>query len=337
MKKQTRSRKRTAVLTILCLLCVFLFGCGSSEKAAVYTAAETAAVTAADAGGAENGWYDSAPLEEAVEEAEENMKAEKGIEEHPETESSPLTSKRKLIRTIDMNIETDDFNALLQQVRSQVDSLGGYIEQSDVSGQRTTYQGNPIPRSAYFSIRIPSEKLSSFTTSVEANANVTNKSETTRDVTLQYSDIESKKKSLTIEQDRLWALLEQADSLESILALEERLSEIRYELENLESRLRLYDNQVDYSTINLYVEEVTVYTPTEPETIGERIVNGFTNSLHEVSELSISLLIGLLTASPFWVPSALLLFLLHILYKKHSWKKQIKQEAMKQTEHTDSK
>ena len=63
-----------------------------------------------------------------------------------------------------------------------------------------------------------------------------------------------RKKSLEIEQERLWALLEKADSLDAVVALEARLSEIRYELESYTSQLRLYDNQVDYSTVSIYIE-----------------------------------------------------------------------------------
>lgn len=58
---------------------------------------------------------------------------------------------------------------------------------------------------------------------VEDQANVTERSETTTDVTLQYSDLESRKKTLTTEQERIWALLEKADTLEAVIALEERL------------------------------------------------------------------------------------------------------------------
>jgi len=57
--------------------------------------------------------------------------------------------------------------------------------------------------------------------------------------------------------------------------LEKRLSDIRYELESMESQLRLYDNQVDYSTVTISIDEVNQFTPTAPETVGQRIGSGF--------------------------------------------------------------
>ena len=91
--------------------------------------------------------------------------------------------------------------------------------------------------------RIPADRLDRFVETVESAGNVTSKQEQVTDVTLQYSDTESRKKSLEIEQERLWALLEKAESLDAVVALEARLSEIRYELESYTSQLRPYDNQ----------------------------------------------------------------------------------------------
>ncbi len=103
-------------------------------------------------------------------------------------------------------------------------------------------------------------------------------------MTLQYSDIESHKKTLKIEQDRLWALLEKADSMDSIIALEERLSDIRYELESYESQLRLYDNQIEYSKVTLNINEVKRYTEVVPESAGEQILKGLSDNGRRLAE-----------------------------------------------------
>ena len=127
---------------------------------------------------------------------------------------------------------------------------------------------------------------------------VTSKQEQVTDVTLQYSDAESRKKSLEIEQERLWALLEKADSLDAVVALEARLSEIRYELESYTSQLRLYDNQVDYSTVSIYMREVKDLTPTAPDSIGTRIQKGFNRSLNNLGEAVTDLIVWLAVNSP---------------------------------------
>ena len=176
-------------------------------------------------------------------------------------------------------------------------------------------------------VRIPSTNLNHFVTSVEESGNVTNKSETTKDITIQYSDLESKKKSLSIEQERIWELLEKADSLESVIALEERLSEIRYELESMESRLRLYDNQVEYSTIYVNVEEVKIYTPTAPLTIGERIEKGFTRNIENMKESFVDFIIWLASSIPILIPAIAFFTLIIFTLRKKLAKKKLTKMA----------
>lgn len=196
--------------------------------------------------------------------------------------SVPAAS-RKLIRTVSLSVETTDFEKLLSAIQQSVTAQGGYIQQSDISGFSISYSSDRR-RYAYLTVRIPSEKLDGFLSQMDQQSNIINRSENVQDITLQYSDIQSRKKSLSIEQERLWALLEKADTLEAVIALEERLSEIRYELECFESQLRTYDNQVDYSTVTIDVSEVTVFTPTVPDSVAVRIQKGFIRNLENVGQ-----------------------------------------------------
>lgn len=221
--------------------------------------------------------------------------------------SPSVTSGRKLIRNVSLTVETDSFDQLLGTLTSKVGESGGYVEQSDISGNSLNRQYEPSPRYASLTVRIPLDKVDGFITAVEGNGNVTNKSESTQDVTLQYSDLESRKKSLSVEQDRIWALLEKADTLESVIALEERLSEIRYELESMESQLRLYDNQVEYSTVYLNINEIRspeAFTPTGEEGTMQRIQNGFSRNLNSISNGLVNFFVWLAASSPYWVPLA---------------------------------
>ena len=70
--------------------------------------------------------------------------------------------------------------------------------------------------------------------------------------------------------------------MEDIIVLEERLSEVRYQLESMESQLRTLDNLVDYSTVNISVSEVQELTPVEQPTTGDRVRDGFLGSLENI-------------------------------------------------------
>ena len=217
----------------------------------------------------------------------------------------PVGTARKLIRTVNLDVETTEFDSLLDTITQTVTSMGGYLEQSDISGNSiSASQGNR--RYAYLTARIPSDKLDSFVSQVDENGNIINKSENTQDVTLQYSDIESHKKTLAVEQDRLWELLARADSMDAIIALESRLSDIRYQLESFESQLRTYDNQVDYSSVYLNINEVKVFTPTAPDSVLTRIQKGFSRNLQGVGNGMVDFFVWLIASLPILLVCAVL-------------------------------
>ena len=196
---------------------------------------------------------------------------------------APPTANRKLIRTVDMQVETKEFDALKNDLYAKIAGLGGYIE-NEYSYNGSSYDGTRKTRYTNLIIRIPDAKLDGFVNEIGDMANVISKNSSATDVTLQYTDIESKRDMLRAEQESYLALLEKAESVEDIVYLTERLTEVRYSIESLERQLRVYDNQVDYATVSLNVKEVEVLTPqvVEEKTPGEEIAEGFKASLEDV-------------------------------------------------------
>lgn len=233
-----------------------------------------------------------------------------------ETDGDPLPLKRKLIRTVSMEVETLEFDDLITAIQEDTDRLNGYIEQSDISGNSITSQGRPSSRYGSMTIRIPADQLNDFITQVESNGNVIYKSENVTDVTLQYSDVESRLKTLRTEQDRLWELLAIADTTESIIALEKRLTEVTTEIESSESRLRYMDNSIFYSTINLTIREVDTESPTQPETAFQQIKRGFTQNLNSLLSALSAAAIGLAVNSPTLLFILLLVILIWFIARK---------------------
>ena len=201
------------------------------------------------------------------------------------TGEEPATqSQDKIIRRFFMDVETQTFDGLITKIDAEIDRLGGYVENSKISGKRF-YNSNEA-RYGSIIVRIPRGKVDEFVNAVDENANVINKEESTENVTLQYTDMESRKKSLEIEQERLFVLLEKTDTLDSIVTLESRLSDIRYQLQNYETQLRTYDNLVEYSSVTLSIQEVERITPAVElkQTVGQRINNGFSDTVYTISE-----------------------------------------------------
>ncbi len=232
-------------------------------------------------------------------------------------------TERKLIKTVDMNLETENYDSFMSDLEKTIEILGGYIEYRDAYyGSYSNRVNGSHNRNATLTARIPADSLSGFTDKVGKLGNITYESESVEDVTLQYVDLASHKKVLVTEQERLMALLENADNMEDIITIESRLSEVRYQIESMESQLRTYDNQVDYSTVHMNVKEVEKYTPQPQKGAWERIKTGFADNVSRVTKGIKNAAVEFIIALPVlfvWavVIMAVVLLVRFFLKKKH--------------------
>lgn len=200
-----------------------------------------------------------------------------------ETSENASTSNRKLIKNVNLSVETKEYDSFLTKINTTISELGGYIQNMDVYNG-STYRGSRSARNASITARIPAPKLDTFVNTVGEHSNVVSRNESVEDITLSYVDMDSHKRMLEAERDRLLQLLDQCETIEDMITVEERLTSVRYQIDSMESQLRTYDNLVDYSTVYLNVSEVIDYTviDTVEKTSWERISEGFTESLNDV-------------------------------------------------------
>ena len=291
--------------------------CGAGASKSAYVSETMAA--------ASGGMYrEEATAEEAVADSAANMKMNRvaALQESGDTgadstgadgqvDTSEIPDSRKLIRNVDLSFETTDFDTFVQDIQSKTTALGGYIESSNLSGNAYTDRH----RYAYFTLRIPKPQVDTFLSFAEGEANLTRKYENTQDITLQYYDTESRKKALQSEYDRLLELMAKAESVDAVIAIEQRLSEIRYQLDSFESDLRRYDNQVDYSTITVNVSETTVLTASEMSGFWSRVQANLESNVEDLCNAAIGLLIWFLSSLPVLLALAILFFLIYRVVK----------------------
>ena len=243
--------------------------------------------------------------------------------------SSDTPSYQKKIRKLEMNVETEDLDALLANVDARINELSGYVEQKEI--YRGSLYANRVYRRAYLTIRIPAEQTDFFVEKVGEFSNITSSTEDVEDVTLQYVATESRITALKTEESRLLELLAQAKNMDELLLIESRLTDVRTELEEYTSQLRLYDNLVNYSTIRLNISEVTEYTPTQEKTFWQRIGSGFTENLRDLGTGLENFIVFVITSLPYLVLIAAIVTVF-ILALKSAQKKRRKNKAPKETE-----
>ena len=279
-------KKNLSLVLVIVLLAGLLTGCGASSKGAAI--------------------YDSVTNEMAMAAPMEPMAEEMGIAQNnslpgggESSLSSAVPENRKWIITVDLSTETEDLEAMLTQLDGKIAELKGYVEAQNI------YNGSNYSsrryRSASLTVRIPAESVDQFTADVSGISNVVRSNKNLEDITLTYTATESRVKALQTEEARLLELMSQAETMSDLLEIEARLTDVRYELEAFTTRLKGYDNKVDYATVYLNIEEVQEYTPVEEETLWQRISGGFVSSLKGVGEGIVDFFVWIIVVSPYLV------------------------------------
>ena len=306
-------KKTLSAILVLVLLLSLLTGCGASSNSALKQESAIEAPMAA------------VPMEPM---AEEMGTIQGSLTSNGADQSAAIPENRKWIITVEMSAETEDLDAMMAALDETIRGLNGYVEDQNI------YNGSNYSsrryRYANLTVRIPADMVDRFTEDVSGISNVVRSNKNLEDITLTYSATESRVKALQTEEERLLELMEMAQTMSDLLEIEARLTDVRYELEQYTTRLKSYDNKVDYATIHLNIEEVQEYTPVEEETLWQRISGGFVSSLKGVGEGIVNFLVWIIVSSPYLVVfggiAAALIFLIRKLRKGKGVRKQKKNQ-----------
>lgn len=241
---------------------------------------------------------------DSVNNADVSIKSDK-----KQTISGQAAVNRKLIKTADLQLETKKFDKTITALENAVNRSGGYIESNHINGSSLEEKYNKnnsdqiASRNATYTLRIPTSRLNTFINNLYGIGNVISKTISTEDISNQYFDTETRVKSLKIQEERLLALLKKSGNLKDIIEIEKQLTDVRYEIETLTTTLKTYDSLINYSTINLSINEVAIMTDTTPpKTVGDRISAKFKQNIASISN-------GFKNTTVFIIGNSLLIFI----------------------------
>lgn len=182
-------------------------------------------------------------------------------------QSAAQPTERKLVRTVSLTMRTGNYEQDVAAIQELVASVGGYEEYHYESGDVASGDSRYVE----MTLRIPSDQLDSFLGSVGGIGRVVNRSENVVDRTTEYTDNETRLNTLNTKMARLQELLEKAENVEDLLAIENQIADTQYDIDMLTGWQLGIDRQVDMSTVTLTMREEK---PTEiaPEmTFGEKL------------------------------------------------------------------
>jgi len=276
--------KKRLILAFMLSAAVLFNSCGSKDAAMDHFTSSMTATSGSSSNyydGGEKGYYDTdlAP-EESMDYLGDTADDGSMVSGMTST-SQPAVSGRKLIKDADIDMQTLEFDTMVQALQDEAVACGGYVESMSLGGKSYYYSST---RSADFVLRIPAAELNGFTLRLGELGYITWQSERVQDVTSAYLDIESRMTALRTEQATLLELMDKAENMADLLEIQARLTEVNYQLEGYQAKLNNYDDLIAYSTVRISVQEVERVSAPEPKTFWEEAMNRLSDSLYDLKE-----------------------------------------------------
>ena len=267
--------KLAAAAVLAASLCLTACGGSSGTNSASYKE---------EAGAAGDYAYESYAAEEAAQAADgEEYTADSGS--GGSTESALRAQDgQKIVYTGNLSIQTLEYEKSAASIRKKIKDAGGFSEaESERDNDYYWYShssGSGNTRYLSITARIPSEKFEDFINSLSGDGKVMSRSVNAENISQVYANKETYKKSLEKEQERLLEMMDKAQTIEEMITVESRLSEVERQLNVYKTDLAQMDKDVEFSTVYIELKEVKRYTEeVSSTTFGEELKYAFEDAI----------------------------------------------------------
>lgn len=227
-------------------------------------------------------------------------------------ELSGEASSQKLIKKARVFMVTKNADELIKGIDSELATLKGYTS-------ALTQNKDDDSLSVETRVQVPAEKLDEFLAFLEKSGTITGKNIETSDVTDDYTDTESQIEALETEEKALLAILAKSETVQDTMSVQDRLAQVRGELNSLKGQKENYDRQIAYSEVSIYISEVD-RVKKAPTSFGSQVSENFSESLYNIGQFFRNLGVFVLGASPYLVIVAVVAAAVILAVKKRKKK-----------------
>jgi hypothetical protein len=147
-----------------------------------------------------------------------------------------------------LEIEAGAYAGTVERIETTALGLGGYV--ADLTTNRSDQAlGGSI------TVRVPAASFDDVLAQLRGLGTVDAESVKGADVTAQHTDLEARLASVTATRDRLQTLLAEASNVGDLLAIQDRITGVQTEIEQLQGQLRDLDDQVAMGMLTVSLAE----------------------------------------------------------------------------------
>ncbi|AYA36635.1 DUF4349 domain-containing protein [Hymenobacter oligotrophus] len=189
---------------------------------------------------------------------------------------------RLLVYKAHVDIRVDDLGKAAAQVDSVVRRSGSWASSATQTREEDNWRQE-------MTIRVRPQQFTALLNGLARLGTVENKAIEAEDVTGQHADVSARLRTKRALEQRYVGLLSQAKKISEVLEIEQKLGEVREDIEATDSRLKTLNDEVAYSTIFLKLyQPLALPTPEAPVlSFGSRMAEAFYGGWHLVTNLVI--------------------------------------------------
>ncbi len=280
-----------------------------------------------EGGGAVNGIASNEPIDDNNTElkmADSLLNTEKPAMDQKRDTSADLQA-RKLVKRANVSLVVTDYDEINQKIEALLGTVNGYVENSNVSVYQRSVANRLIDyRQGNMTLRVPSEQFKAVFQALLQMGEVAYQEQTSEDLTNIYRDTYNEVKNLEVREKALRRIMEKADQIKDIIAVENELSRVRGEINRLTGNLQQWDRLVDMATIHLNVAEKAddsqVVQPIDEGILG-RAQRAFVTSMNKLIRVLENTFVGFVGLLPIVIPVIIVILIVWLVIKNRRNKK----------------
>ena len=296
---QDGCRRGILALTLAALLA--LYGCTSSASESVSGSFDGNDNEYTEIYDADSGYYDKSTTMDAVSPSVSTGSSIGGsslpgantADNDADTAADTELNPEKLVYTATVELETKDFDNAVEQLSERLLMVGGIIQNENFYDDtpweyyygeydETTYRKVSGYKRLVTTVRIPTASFDAFLDDVGGIGHVTNSSSYVSNITQEYYSTKSYLESYQNQLEVLLGMYEQCETIDEMITVEQRISEVQAEINQLTTRISSLDRDVAYSTVTITLSEVAEYSDTpreqEEKSFGQKVLERIVNS-----------------------------------------------------------
>ena len=161
-----------------------------------------------------------------------------------------ITNERREVKSYELGADTRDFDNTYNNIKDEVSKENGYVDNSN-------YYNEDV-KTVQLQVFIPKDNVEKFLENIKKidRFNLLYEREYSEDAEKSYTDIEKRLDVLEKRLVKLQELQKNETDVDRILDLEDRISNVLNEIEQLKGNKQNLDSVVKYSRINISLKEV---------------------------------------------------------------------------------